>query len=714
MVKNFFISHIENDTIIKKAIEDINLLPDIEKVTYQSFQQKLKITFSPQANQKIATNDIIDIIHNYDNSINVSEKMLDINDRINKKNIYLFIVGLAIYLATYTTYIPTNYKWIGFLIGILMCSKVLIKKIYNTVVLEKKINESLLIGLAVIGAFLIKDYKEALIVLSIYLLANYLSWKASVLAKKDVSQILHREDTMVYKLIGKIVLPTPIKEIQEKDIIIVRPGEIIPLTTKVIEGKSTIDMSPISNENYEEEARPGKILKSGGINLDKPLKLSVLKRYNEGLLKELITKTEEAMEHKKGFAKTSENIGEIYVKVIAGLAAVLFILSFFSGNPSQLIYKGLILLAASSPWAMLLSTPIAHNYALSLAKKLGVLIKDTGSLDAIGKMSTMFFTKTGVLTTGQYKIKEIIPYKNIKEDFILTYAAIGELQAKHPIGHAVRKALNKELNIELLEKYREEKGKGAMAVYGGKTIVVGTEMFLDEQGVDVVNDYNGVQIHVGVDGKYIGSIALEETLKSEGNEVIEKLHKLKIEKVAVLTGEIKQGATEVLAPLKISKIYGELNIEDKVNRIKIEQKRLKGKTVGFMGETISDSLVMAASDVSFAFLKGTIDRVTEIADIILMKEDLNLIYDSISLGKRTYSIIKQNIIITLIIKLFIIIYIMFNTVPTGFLIVAIGIDLAISLLTIVNCFRISKNFDDIISILKAKFSRNKEQNNYKI
>ncbi|MDD2370994.1 MAG: HAD-IC family P-type ATPase [Firmicutes bacterium] len=709
MVKNFFISHIENDNIIKKAIEDINLLPDVEKVTYQSFQQKIKVTFSKDADEKIATKDIIDIIHNYDDNINVSDKMLSINGKINRPNVILYIIGIVISGVTYTQYIPVDYKWIGYLIGLLLCSKVLIKKVYNTVFLERRINESLLIALAIIGAFLIKDYKEALIVLSIYLLANYLSWKASILAKKDVSDILHKEETIVYKLNDKVVLATPIKEIQEKDIIIVRPGEIIPLTTRVLEGRSVIDMSPISNENFQEEAKPGVILKSGGINLDKPLKLLVLKRYNEGLLKELITKTEEAMEHKKGFAKTSETIGEIYVKVVAGLAALLLIYSFFSGNPSQFIYKGLILLATSCPWAMLLSTPIAHNYALSLAKKLGVLIKDTGSIDAIGKMRTLFFTKTGILTTGQYKIKEIRPYKNIKEDYILTYAAIGELQAKHPIAQAVRKALNKELNIDLLEKYREEKGKGAMAIYGGKTIVVGTENFLDEQGVDVVNDYSGTQIHVGVDGQYIGSIALEENLKPEGIEVIEKLKQLKIDKVAVLTGEIKQGATEVLAPLKISKIYGELNIEDKVSRIRREHNRLKGKTVAFVGDTISDSQVMAASDVSFAFLKGSLDRVTEVADVVLMKEDLNLIFESINLGKRTYSIIQQNIIITLITKLIIIIYIMFNKVPTGFLMVAIGIDLVISLLTILNCFRITKRFNDILSVLASKFSRNKEQ-----
>jgi len=206
-------------------------------------------------------------------------------------------------------------------------------------------------------------------------------------------------------------------------------------------------------------------------------------------------------------------------------------------------------------------------------------------------------------------------------------------------------------------------------------------------------------------------LALEENLKPEGIEVVEKLKQLKIEKVSVLTGERKQGASEVLAPLNISNIYGELKLEDKVHRIKREQKRLKGKTVAFVGDTISDGIVMAASDVSFAFLKGSLDRVTQIADIVLMKEDLNLIYKTIHLGKRTYSIITQNIILSLLTKIGIFVYIMFNNVSTGFLIIAIGVDLLVSLLTIINCFRITKRVGDIVASIKDKLSRNKEKNN---
>ena len=463
----------------------------------------------------------------------------------------------------------------------------------------------------------------------------------------------------------------------------------------MLEGISNIDMSIISNENYQQEVKPGDTILSGCINLDKPLKLEVLKDYNEGIVKELITKTEEAMEQKQGFAKTSEKIGKVFIISTGILAAILIVTSFITDNPSQFIYKGLVLLAISCPWAMLLSTPIAYNYALTLAKKMEILIKDSGSIDALGKLKTLFFTKTGVLTTAQYAIKEIIPYKNTKEEHILKYAAIGELKSTHPIGKAIRQAEGSKFDTQKIESFEEIANKGTIASYGGKKIVVGTEDFLYENEIEVINDYQGMQVHVGVDGNYIGSIALEEEIKPEGIEVIEKLNQLKVTKVGVLTGERKQGAKEVLAPLKISNIYGELNIDDKVNRIKREKQRLKKGTVGYVGNTISDAVVMAASDVSLAFYKDNLDRVTEVADVVLLQEDLSLIHKSIELSKKTYRIIKQNIIASLLLKAIIIAYILIAEVSTGFIMISIVLDLLVSILTIINCFRIAGGLEGI-------------------
>lgn len=694
MTKDFFISYIESDTILHRAIEDINLLPDVEKATYQSFQQKIKITYKDNINEKALLRDIMDVIHNYDDKIKISERIVATEQKLNKLNVALFLTGIILFAISYSPIVPENIKWLLYIAAIILASKVLITKVYYTIK-EKKLNESILVLLAIAGTIIIKDYQEAMFILVIYTIANHFVNKASQIAKNQVVETLHKEETLVYKLKDKVVLPTPIKKIKIGDTIVVRAGEIIPLQTKVLEGISNIDMSIISNENYQQEVKPGDTILSGCINLDKPLKLEVLKDYNEGIVKELITKTEEAMEQKQGFAKTSEKIGKVFIISTGILAAILIVTSFITDNPSQFIYKGLVLLAISCPWAMLLSTPIAYNYALTLAKKMEILIKDSGSIDALGKLKTLFFTKTGVLTTAQYAIKEIIPYKNTKEEHILKYAAIGELKSTHPIGKAIRQAEGSKFDTQKIESFEEIANKGTIASYGGKKIVVGTEDFLYENEIEVINDYQGMQVHVGVDGNYIGSIALEEEIKPEGIEVIEKLNQLKVTKVGVLTGERKQGAKEVLAPLKISNIYGELNIDDKVNRIKREKQRLKKGTVGYVGNTISDAVVMAASDVSLAFYKDNLDRVTEVADVVLLQEDLSLIHKSIELSKKTYRIIKQNIIASLLLKAIIIAYILIAEVSTGFIMISIVLDLLVSILTIINCFRIAGGLEGI-------------------
>lgn len=694
MTKDFFISYIESDTILRKAVEDINLLPDVEKATYQSFQQKIKVTYKENINEKLLIKDIMDVIHNYDDKIKISERIVATEKKLNKLNLTLFIIGIILFAIAKTPLIPKEIKWLIFIAAMILASKVLLTKVHNTI-MEKKLNESILILLAILGTIIIQDYLEGMFVLVIYIIANHFSNKAFQIAKNDVIETLHKQETIVYKLQDKVVLPKPIKEIKVGDTIVVRAGEIIPLRSIILEGSSRIDMSSISNENYETEVKPGDNVLSGGLNIDKPLKLKVLKDYNEGIVKALINKTEEAMEQKQGFAKTSEKIGKIYIITIGVLTAIFILSAIISRDPSQNIYKGLVLLAVSCPWAMLLSTPIAYNYALILAKKMEILIKDLGAIDALGKLKTLFFTKTGVLTTAHYSIKEIIPYKNAKEEHILKYAAIGELKSKHPIGKTIREAEGTKFDLKKIQSYKEIANKGTISKYAGKTILVGTEDFLYEYGIEVLNDYQGMQVHVGVDNEYIGLIALKEEIKEEGTEVINLLHKLKVTKVVVLTGERKQGATEVLAPLKINKIYGDLNIDEKVSKVKKEKQKFKKGTVGYVGNSISDSPVMAASDVSLTFFKDNLDRVTEVADIVLLKEDLKLIYESVYLGKRTYNIIKQNIAATMALKALLILFIIFAEVPTGFIMFSIALDLLISVLTIINCFRIFKGIQGI-------------------
>lgn len=697
MVKSYYIDYKGDSEVVLGAIDAIERLEDVEKASYSSFQGKIKVSYVKDADEFFAEKEIATILLNSDEPIQIVDKDGIKTEKVNRLNLLLCGLGLVVYVLTFY-FVPAAFQWVGYLIGLILSGKVLIRKVYIGIFRIHRLDENLLIFLAVIGAFALSYYIEAMLVMLLYLAADFLSWKAALLAENDVSETLRKEATTAYKVTNSLVFPVPLKEIQVGETILIRPGEVIPLDGMVVEGASKIDMSPVSNENYFISVEPGGNVESGSINTDKPLHIAVTKPYNEGTVNTLILKTKEAMAKKSAFAKTIEKIGRWYLIVIAVLALlVVFLGPLLTGMPfldKSFIYKGLVILAVSCPWAMLLSTPIAYNYALGLGKKIGLIIKEVGSIDALGKLKTLFFTKTGVLTTGVFKVEDVISYKNTKEEDLLFYAAIGELKSSHPIGIAIEEAFAEtegKIDASLVTEYTEERGKGAKAIYDGKVILTGSEGFLLDNDIDVYVDEEGSITHVAVDGEYLGAIILSETVKEEGAQVIENLKKLKVNRVAVLTGERPLGARSTLADLKVRNIYGDLNIDEKVEKVRREQIRLKGKTVGFVGDTISDGPVMVASDVSFAYLKGSLDKVTSIADVVLLQDDLNLVYESVSLGKRTYSVIKQNIVISLLTKLVIILAAMFFYIGTGVMLVAILIDLIISLLTILNCFRISQS-----------------------
>lgn len=697
MVKNYYIDYKGNEEIVLRAVNEIRKLPNVLKANYSSFQGKIKVCYNKDADELFIEKEIATIFLNSHEPIKIMDKDDIKIEKANHFNLILCGVGVILYVLTYF-FMPVAFKCIGYLIGLILSGKVLIRKVYICIFKKKNLDENLLIFLAVIILFALSCYIEAMLVMLFYLTADFLSWKTALIAERDVLETLHKEANTAHKVTSSLIFPVPLKEIQVGDTILIRPGEVIPLDGMIVEGESTVDMSPVSNESYFMFVEPGSSVESGGINIKKPLHIAVTKPYNEGIVNTLILKTEEAMTKKSAFSKTIEKIGRGYLFIVAILAFfIIFLGPLIAGLPfldKYFVYKGLVILVVSCPWAMLLSTPIAYNYALSIGKKIGLVIKEAGSIDALGKVKTLFFTKTGILTTGIYTVENIIPYKNIKKDYLLLYAAVGEHKSNHPIGKAIKKvfeASNGKIDENLLTKYTEEKGKGTIVVYNDKVILTGSESFLYHNNVTVHLDEESFLTHVAVDGEYIGAIQLSEELKGESVQIIENLKKLKVDRVVVLTGEASMCARSALVNLKVRNIFGDLNIEEKVEKVRNERIRLKGKTVGFVGDTISDGPIMVASDVSFAYLRGSLDKITSIADIVLLQEDLSLVYKSILLGKKTYSVIKQNIAISLITKVIIILIAIFTYVGAGVILAAILIDLVISLLTILNCFRISKN-----------------------
>ena len=712
MVKNYHIDYKGNKKVILRIVEKIQQLPNVLKVDYSSFQKKIKVYYNKAADELFIEKEVVTILLDAQELIKIADKKVSIKaEKTNILNLMLCGIGLIFFILTYY-FTPEAFQWIGYLVGLILNGKVLIRKVYISIFKKKYLDENFLIFLAVIGAFLLSYYIEATLVMLLYLVADFLSWKWVLITERDLLKILHKEGTTTYKVTNSLVFPVLIKEIQVGDTILIKPGDVIPLDGMVVEGESKVDMSVVSNKSYFIFVEPGSLVKSGGINIKKPLHIAVTKPYNEGIVNSLILKAKEAMAKKSIFSKTIEKISRLYLIIIATLVLfVVFLGPLITDMPfldKSFIYKGLVILVISCPWAMLFSAPIVYKYALGLGRKIGLIIKEVRFINSLGKIKTLFFTKTGILTTGVYKVDNVIPCMDIKKEDLLLYAAIGEHRSSHPIGKAIKEAFETfevgdgKIDENLLTEYKEERGKGTVAVYNNKVIITGSESFLYDNNIVAYLDEEGSLTHVAVDGEYIGAIQLSEELKREGVQVIENLKKLNINRIVVLTGEAPMVARSVLSSLKIRNIYGDLSIEKKVEKVRKEQLRLKCKTVGFVGDAISDGFLMAASDVSFAYLRSDLDKVTNIADIVLLKEDLNLIYESILLGKRTYSVIKQNITISLIIKAAIILNVVFNYVGIGSMLIVALIDLLVSLLVILNCFRILQSTRILFEKKRAK------------
>lgn len=698
MVRKYFVSPVEDESIMNKLMDDLAAHPDVETVEYYPFQQKVKIDYRDDVDPNLVKEELVDYLHSYNEQMTLSDDGdLDLL-KINKMDIILTICGFLIYgITTFVPIIPSGYSWIGYMIGFVLAGLVLLRRVYISLFKKKKLDENILVLIAIIGAFIIGHYFEALIVLTVYLLAEFLSFRGLSLAKKDIASALHKEQTMAYKVVGdQVILPVPLKEILIGDTILVRPGEMIPLDGLVVEGSGNIDNSTTNKEGYVVRIEPGMQAFSGSMNLDKPLRVAVSSGYHEGVVNDLISKTDEAMGKKSPLANNIEKTGYYYIIAIAVLAVlVIFLGPVIAGVNflnSDFIYKGLVILAVSSPWAMLIATPIAYNYALTVAKKKGILIKELSDIEILGRLKSIFFSKSGILTTGEYSVKEILPYKDNQAKDVLFYGALAESSSNHPLAKGILKFYGKELPTAEVKLCQEYKGKGTCVSYKDQLILAGNESFLEDNDIEAQIEEEGTLVHVVVAGKYLGAIVLEGTLKDESIETVTKLRSLKLKKIGVLTATSNQVARITLSPLKLRSIFGDLTVPEKIKKIEKEQVRLKGKTVGFVGDSISDGPVMASADVSFAFLEGSLDKVTEAAGVVFLKNDLTLVPESIAVGKKAYRIIKQNLVVSFFIKLVIVLVAIFTNISTGFMIVAIAVDLVVSLLTIVNCLRITKKF----------------------
>ena len=594
----------------------------------------------------------------------VAEKKFD-KDKIDKLRL---IVGIIVYAITFAQEIigghgegGTISTLIFIAIYLVVGGDVILKALKN-MKNGRVFDENFLMSVATIGAIIIGETSEAVGVMVFYKLGMFLQSLAVGKSRKSISALMEiRPDVANLKIGNDIEVVDP-EEVEIGDIIVVKPGERVPLDGIVIEGSSMVDTSALTGESVLRTVNVEDEVLSGFINKNALLTIEVTKDFGESAVSKVLDLVENASSKK---AKTENFISvfcKYFTRVVVGLAALLAIVPpMVIDITSKAVWydwvlRGLTFLVVSCPCALVLSIPLTFFSGIGFASKNGVLIKGSNYLEALRYVDTVVFDKTGTLTKGVFDVTKVNAV-NVSEDELMEYAAYAEANSNHPIAKSIVAAYNKDLDLSKIGEYEEIAAHGIKVNYNGKIVLAGNEKLMKANNVEYVQVTEiGTVIYIAVDGKFGGYIVISDEIKEDSKEAIAKLKEIGIKQAVMLTGDNKKVADSVAAELKLDKVYSNLLPDEKVEKIEeIYQGRTEKQKVAFVGDGINDAPVLARADVGIAMGGLGSDAAIEAADVVIMNDEPSQIAKAIAISKRTNKIVWQNIIFALGVKIIVLI-----------------------------------------------------------
>lgn len=548
--------------------------------------------------------------------------------------------------------------------------------------------ENLLMTIATIGAFFIREYSEAVLVMLLYQIGELFQSMAVGKSRRAISDLMElRPDTANVMRDGQLVQVHPI-EVKAGMEIIVKPGEKIPLDGTVSQGNSYIDSSALTGESVPQQVGPGSTVLSGSVNTSAPLQITVTKEYNESTATKILNMIEDVGGKKARAESFITRFSRYYTPIVVGCAvllAVLPILLVKDAVASEWIRRALMFLVVSCPCALVISVPLSYFGGIGCASKNGILIKGSNSVDALAGVTAVAMDKTGTLTKGQLQVAAVEP-QGLEEGQVLEYAALTEWYSDHPIALAIKRAYGEELEQQP-EQSEEIAGKGMVAHLQGKRIAVGNAQLMELEGAAYAPyEGGGSAVYVSVDGTYAGRILVKDQLRPEAGQAIRQLKRLGVKNITMLSGDSRAAVREVAEQLGVN-ARGELLPGDKVEQVEQLIAANEPGKLAFVGDGINDAPVLTRADVGVAM--GTIgkDAAIEAADMVIMGDDLRKLPAAIQISRKVSRIVKQNISIALIIKIGVLIL---SALGWSNMIMAIFADVGVMVLAIINAMRTLK------------------------
>ena len=552
-------------------------------------------------------------------------------------------------------------------------------------------DENFLMTVATIGAFTINQYPEAVAVMLFYEIGETIQGYAVNKTRSSISSLMDiRADYANIIIDGKEKKVSP-ETVKVEDIILVKPGEKVPLDGVVIEGESFIDTSALTGESVPRKIVPNDEILSGGINTSGLLKVKVTKKFGESTVSRILEMVENAASKKADTEKFITKFAKVYTPIVVVLAILIAVIpSIFIKDAlfSTWLYRSLVFLVVSCPCALVVSVPLGFFAGIGGASKKGVLVKGSNYLELLKDLETVVFDKTGTLTEGVFSVTEINT-NGIDKEKLIEVAAMAESFSNHPIAISIIKEYGKEIDKEVIKEYKEISGRGIKAVINNEEVLVGNSKLMNEFNI-LYNEVDsiGTVVYCAINGEFKGSIVISDKIKENAVEALINLKKAGVKKTVMLTGDNKKTAYKVGEKINIDEVHSELLPLDKVREVEELLKRSnKNGKLAFVGDGVNDAPVLARADIGIAMGGIGSDAAIEAADIVLMKDDINALVDAINVSKKTNKILWQNIVFALGIKILVMVL---GTFGIANMWTAVFADVGVTIIAIINstrCFR---------------------------
>ncbi len=609
-----------------------------------------------------------------------------------KKRAIKILIALIIYIIA----IAGNFTniWVKdtlFIISYLIVGLSILKKAVRNIFRGKVFDENFLMAVATLGAFGVGEFPEAVAVMLFYQVGELFQSYAVDKSRKSISSLMDIRPDYANVLRDEKEEKIDPDEVKIGEIIVVKPGEKIPLDGVIIEGTTMLDTKALTGESVPVEVKKDDEVLSSSINESGKILVRVSKEYGESTVSKILDLVENASSKKSKSENFITKFAKYYTPTVVIIAVILAIVPpfIFKGTSfTEWVYRALSFLVVSCPCALVISIPLSFFGGIGGASKMGILIKGSNYLEALASTEIAVFDKTGTLTKGVFEVQKI-ETNNIDKNELLEIAAYAENYSNHPIAKSIKNAYKKEIDTNRIKNIKEISGHGISVTIDDKNVLIGNEKLMEENKIQYTKSEDiGTILYIAVNNEYKGLIIISDEIKEDSLGLVKNLKNLGVKKTVMLTGDKKTVGEDVGEKLRLDEVYTELLPDEKVEKVEklMQEKTEKGKLV-FVGDGINDSPVLAMSDIGIAMGALGSDAAIEAADVVIMTDEPSKIGDAISLSRKTMKIVKENIVFAIAIKILVLVL---TAIGLSTMWEAVFADVGVSIIAIINALRMLK------------------------